>query len=79
MKIKLIVEVETGWDYSPEKAFQVGQDFIRGGPLVVTATGTQDYSIKSAKVVDIQVLEKRNAQCGCLGPDHGSYCELLDK
>lgn len=61
MKVRMVVEVEIA-DRSDEHvtaflAGGLGHDFIKGGPLVVTALGTEDCGIVSAKVIELEPLE----------------------
>ncbi len=63
MKIKLTIEVVVDRSYDPKQVFYLNQDFVRGGPLVVTATGYEQYGIQSARVLDFcELLESKAKQ-----------------
>lgn len=57
-KIRMVVEVEIeDRDEAHVAAFVkggMGHDFMRGGPLVVTALGQEDCGIVSARVLEIE-------------------------
>jgi len=49
-KILVLLEVSVRDHVDPGQMFYANQDFIRGGPLVVTAKGVE-YGITAAKVI----------------------------